>query len=120
MTHLGETPTYSGNSRCSLRSERPDASASWVKRTRYFVARCDGTLRTYRISQVLNLTPLNSPDGRERARDLMSQEVTHAQSSFLSLGAEVEVVEPENLRAAMARIAAGLGRLYAVGGGSAA
>ena len=65
-----------------------------------------------------------SPDGRERARDLMSPEVTsaidatarpddggwvtavvpieslqHAQSSFLSLGAEVEVLEPENLRA---------------------
>ncbi len=28
------------------------------------VARCDGTLRTYRISQVLSLTPLN--DGFER------------------------------------------------------
>jgi predicted DNA-binding transcriptional regulator YafY len=139
----------------------------------YVVARCDGALRTYRISQVLSLTPLAeeferlagfslpdywaahiirfreglqqgeatirlSPDGRERARDLLSQAVTaaidatavpeaggwvtavvpieslpHAQSSFLGLGAEVEVVEPESLRAAMANAAAGLARLYA-------
>ena len=146
----------------------------------YVVARCDGALRTYRISQVLNLTPLNeeferlpefdlprywaahivrfraglrqgeatirlSPDGRMRARDLMSAEVTaaidasarpaddgwvtavvpiesaqHAQSSFLSLGAEVEVLEPENLRARMAQTAADLARLYAPGTGSTA
>jgi predicted DNA-binding transcriptional regulator YafY len=138
----------------------------------YLVARCDGALRTYRISQVLNLTPLNeaferlaefelprywsahiarfrqalwqgeatirlSPEGRERARDLMSPEVTaaidataqpdedgwvtavvpiespqHAQSSFLSLGAEVEILEPEDLRAQLARTAAALARLY--------
>jgi predicted DNA-binding transcriptional regulator YafY len=146
----------------------------------YVVARCDGALRTYRISQVLNLTPLNeeferlpefdlprywaahivrfraglrqgeatirlSPDGRMRARDLMSAEVTaaidasarpdddgwvtavvpiespqHAQSSFLSLGAEVEVLEPEYLRARMAQTAADLARLYAPGTGSTA
>ena len=141
----------------------------------YVVARCDGALRTYRISQVLNLTPLNegferlaefdlpqywaahivrfraglqqgvatirlSPDGRERARDLMSPEVTaaidatarpeeggwvtavvpieslqHAQSSFLGLGAEVEILAPENLRARMAHAAAALAQLYAGG-----
>jgi predicted DNA-binding transcriptional regulator YafY len=145
----------------------------------YVVARSDGALRTYRISQVLNLTPLNegferlaefdlprywtahiarfraglrqgeaairlSPDGRERAGYLLSPEVTaaidatarpdeggwvaavvpieslqHAQSSFLSLGAEVEILEPENLRAAMARTAAALARLYAPDRGSA-
>jgi predicted DNA-binding transcriptional regulator YafY len=114
----------------------------------YVVARCDGALRTYRISQVLSLTPLEglhqgeatirlSPDGRERARDLLSQAVTaavdatavpredgwvtavvpieslpHAQAAFLGLGAEVEVVGPESLRAAMARAAAGMARLY--------
>lgn len=48
------------------------------------------------------------------------ESLQHAQSSFLSLGAEVEVVEPENLRATMARTAAGLARLYAVGTGAAA
>ena len=139
----------------------------------YVVAVCDGTLRTYRISQVLSLTPLDeeferlaefslpaywaahivrfreglqqgeatirlSPEGRERARDLLSQAVTaavdatavadedgwvtaivpieslpHAQSSFLGLGAEVEVVGPERLRSRMASAAAGLARLYA-------
>ena len=138
----------------------------------YVVARCDGALRTYRISQVLSLTPLAeeferlpgfslqeywaahilrfreglqqgeatirlSPDGRERARDLLGQAVTaavdatavpdesgwvtavvpieslpHAQSSFLGLGAEVEVLGPESLRARMADAAAGLARLY--------
>jgi predicted DNA-binding transcriptional regulator YafY len=85
-----------------------------------------------------------SPDGRERARDLMSPEVTaaidatarpadggwvtavvpieslpHAQSSFLSLGAEVEILAPENLRARMAGTAAALARLYEPGPGSA-
>ena len=145
----------------------------------YVVARCDGALRTYRVSQVLNLTPLDerferlagfdlpgywaahiirfraglrqgeavirlSPDGRERASYLLSPEVSaaidatarpdeggwvtavvpieslpHAQSSFLSLGAEVEILAPENLRAAMARAAAGLARLYAPGGSEA-
>jgi predicted DNA-binding transcriptional regulator YafY len=85
-----------------------------------------------------------SPDGRERARDLLSPEVTaaidatarpdeggwvaavvpieslrHAQSSFLSLGAEVEILEPENLRAAMADTVAALARLYAPDRGSA-
>jgi predicted DNA-binding transcriptional regulator YafY len=139
------------------------------------VACCDGALRTYRVSQVLNLTPLDerferlagfdlpgywaahivrfraglrqgeatirlSPEGRERARDLMSAEVNsaidatarpdeggwvtavvpieslpHAQSSFLGLGAEVEILAPENLRAAMASTAGGLARLYAPG-----
>ena len=137
------------------------------------VARCDGALRTYRISQVLSLTSLEegferlagfslpsywaahivrfreglqqgeatirlSPDGRDRARDLLSQAVTaavdatavpdesgwvtavvpieslpHAQSSFLGLGAEVEVLAPESLRARMMDAAAGLARLYA-------
>jgi predicted DNA-binding transcriptional regulator YafY len=146
----------------------------------YVVARCEGALRTYRVSQVLDLTPLNerferlaafdlprywaahiirfrdglrqgeatirlSPDGRERARDLMSAEVTsaidatarpdeggwvtavvpieslqHAQSSFLSLGAEVEILEPQTLRARMAGTAAALARLYAPTTGSAA
>jgi predicted DNA-binding transcriptional regulator YafY len=139
----------------------------------YVVARCDGTLRTYRISQVLSLTTLAeqferapgfslpgywaahivrfraglqqgeatirlSPDGRDRARDLLSQAVTaavdatavpdrdgwvtavvpieslpHALSSFLGLGAEVEVLAPESLRARMADAAGGLARLYA-------
>jgi len=138
----------------------------------YLVARCGGALRTYRIAQVLSLTPLDeeferqagfslpvywaahiaafreglqqgeaairlSPDGRERARDLLSQAVTaaidatavagsggwvtavvpieshaHALSSFLSLGAEVEVVSPDSLRAAMAAAAAGMATLY--------
>jgi hypothetical protein len=41
------------------------------------------------------------------------ESLPHAQSSFLGLGAEVEVVEPESLRAAMANAAAGLARLYA-------
>jgi WYL domain len=79
-----------------------------------------------------------SPEGRERARDLLSQAVTaavdatavadedgwvtavvpiesppHGQSSFLGLGAEVEVVEPESLRSLMASAAAGLARLCA-------
>ncbi|MGD0706005.1 MAG: YafY family protein [Trebonia sp.] len=145
----------------------------------YVVARCEGALRTYRISQVLNLTPLNerferlaefdlprywaahiarfraglrqgeatirlSPDGRERARDLLSPEVTaaidataradeggwvtavvpieslqHAQSSFLGLGAGAEILEPASLRALMAETAAALARLYAPGTGSA-
>jgi predicted DNA-binding transcriptional regulator YafY len=103
----------------------------------YVVARGDGALRTYRISQVLHLTTLSegferladfdlpryraahivrfraglrqgdatirlSPDGRERAR------------------AEVEILEPENLRALMARTAAALARLYAPSTGSGA
>ena len=139
----------------------------------YVVACCDGALRTYRISQVLSLTPLEeeferlagfslpeywaahivrfreglqqgeatirlSPDGRERARDLLTQAVTaavdatavpdaggwvtavvpieslpHAQAAFLGLGAEVEVLEPDSLRARMADAAAGMARLYA-------
>ena len=79
-----------------------------------------------------------SPDGRERARDLLSQAVTaavdatavpdtggwvtavvpieslpHAQAAFLGLGAEVEVLEPGSLRARMADAAAGMARLYA-------
>lgn len=146
----------------------------------YAVARCDGALRTYRISQVLSLTPLDeeferqagfslpeywaahilrfreglqqgeatirlSPGGRERARDLLSQAVTaavdatavpdrdgwvtavvpieslaHAQSSFLGLGAQVEVLAPEGLRAAMANAAAGMARLYAPSAATAA
>ncbi|HEY6791982.1 MAG TPA: YafY family protein [Trebonia sp.] len=141
----------------------------------YVVARCEGTLRTYRVSQVLALTPLpdgferlaefNLPEywaahilqfraglqqgeatirlsraGRERARDLMSPAVTsaidatarrcdgdwvtavvpiesleHAHASFLSLGAEVEILEPESLRARMAHAAASMARMYAPG-----
>ena len=135
--------------------------------------RSDGTLRTYRISQVLSLTTLcggvraaarvqparvlgrahravsrgpaagrgHHPavaDGRERARDLLSQAVTaavdatamedaggwvtavvpieslpHAQAAFLGLGAEVEVLPAASLRARMADAAAGMARLYA-------
>ena len=48
------------------------------------------------------------------------ESLQHAQSSFLSLGAEVEILEPENLRARMASAAAALARLYAPGTGSAA
>jgi len=40
------------------------------------------------------------------------ESLPHARSSFLGLGAEVEVVAPESLRAAMANAAAGLARLY--------
>ena len=145
----------------------------------YVVARCEGTLRTYRVSQVLSLTLRQdgferlagfslpeywaahilrfraglqqgeatirlSQAGRERARDLLSQAVTsaidatasphdgdwvtavvpieslqHAQSSFLSLGAEVEILQPQSLRAAMAQAAASMARMYAPGSGSA-
>jgi predicted DNA-binding transcriptional regulator YafY len=84
-----------------------------------------------------------SPEGRSRARDLLSQAVTaavdatavpdeggwvtavvpiesltHAQSSFLGLGAQVEVVAPESLRVRMADAAAGMSRLYAGAGGA--
>ena len=40
------------------------------------------------------------------------ESLPHAQAAFLGLGAEAEVVEPESLRAAMARAAAGMARLY--------
>ena len=81
--------------------------------------------------------------GRERARDLMSPAVTsaidatarqhegdwvtavvpieslqHAQASFLSLGAEVEILAPESLRAAMAQGAASMALMYAPASGS--
>src|ERR1700728_835646 len=32
ITHFGPTPTYSANSRCSLRTDRPDIAASWSTR----------------------------------------------------------------------------------------
>ncbi len=41
------------------------------------------------------------------------ESLPHAQSSFLGLGAEVEVLEPESLRSRMADAAAGMARLYA-------
>ncbi|MCC5576706.1 WYL domain-containing protein [Microtetraspora sp. AC03309] len=80
-----------------------------------------------------------SPEGRERLRDLMSSAVisameetagvlddrgwstatvpieslTHAQTEFLKLGAEVEVLEPAELRRKLAETAQALAALYA-------
>ncbi|GIH72463.1 helix-turn-helix transcriptional regulator [Sphaerimonospora thailandensis] len=140
----------------------------------YLVARCDGTLRTYRVTQILDLRVLAgetferpdgfdlagywrehvvdfrsrlftghaviriSPEGRERLADLMSSAVveavahtagvaddqgwitatvpieslTHAQTEFLKLGAEVEVLEPLELRRKLTETANALAALY--------
>lgn len=139
----------------------------------YLVARCDGTLRTYRVNQILRLRVTDdtferpegfdlaghwrehlagfrsrlfqghavirlSPDGRERLRETMSSAVvtavddtaegpdaegwvratvpieslTHAHSEFLKLGAEVEILEPAELRRKLGDTAAALAALY--------
>jgi predicted DNA-binding transcriptional regulator YafY len=142
----------------------------------YLVARTGAQMRTYRINQILSLSPLEerferqaafdltsywqtgisefraglqqgeatvrmSPDGRARLREQSSaavgeavdatasepgedgwitavvpiESLPHAQSEFLRLGAEIEVLEPAPLRAEMARTARGLAVLYADG-----
>lgn len=142
--------------------------------TWYLVARREGTMRTYRVNQILDLRVAEetferpdgfhlagywqaylgdfrsrlfqghavfrlSPAGRERLPDLMSSAVvravddtagerdergwvtatvpieslTHARTEFLKLGAEVEVLEPAELRRELAETAAALAALYA-------
>jgi predicted DNA-binding transcriptional regulator YafY len=139
----------------------------------YLVARSGGQMRTYRVSQILSLSPLDegfdredgfdlqaywqagisdfraglkqgeatvrvSPDGWQRMRDQMTSAVgtatgqppgepdaggwftvvvaieslPHARAEFLRLGADVEVLEPAELRAEMAAAVRGLAALY--------
>ncbi|GAA2306851.1 YafY family protein [Nonomuraea roseoviolacea subsp. roseoviolacea] len=141
----------------------------------YVVARCGGQVRTYRVSQILELHPLReerfvrppgfdlaaqweayraefearlrrgeavvrlSPRGLERVPDLMTpgvvaavrataappdaegwtrvtvpiESVGHATGELLRLGADVEVLEPPELRHALAATARALTALYA-------
>jgi predicted DNA-binding transcriptional regulator YafY len=139
----------------------------------YAVALAAGTMRTYRVSQILSLAALPetferlagfsltsywaagisefraglkqgeatialSPAGRERLGDLFSaavisaaegtatepdrrgwitvvvpvESLVHAQAEFLRLGAEVEIIAPAALRAALAATASAMARLY--------
>ncbi|GLX02041.1 YafY family protein [Microtetraspora sp. NBRC 16547] len=139
----------------------------------YLVARCEGTMRTYRVNQILDLQVTDetferpdgfdlaghwrehlvdfrsrlfqghavirlSPEGRERLSDEMSSAVidavdetagapdgqgwitatvpieslTHAQKEFLKLGAEIEVLEPVELRRKLTEAAEALAALY--------
>jgi predicted DNA-binding transcriptional regulator YafY len=139
----------------------------------YLVARCDGVMRTYRVSRILTLqatgetferpgdfdlaghwsayladfrsrlfqdraTVRLSPAGRERLAQVMGsaeagaaeetagapdargwvtatvpiESLTHARTELLKLGAEVEVLEPAELRHRMAETAHALAALY--------
>ncbi|MFF0572473.1 helix-turn-helix transcriptional regulator [Streptosporangium saharense] len=139
----------------------------------YLVAQCEGAMRTYRVSQILDLRVEAetferpdgfdlaeywrehladfrarlfqghavirlSPEGRQRLSDLMSSAVisaveetagtpddqgwitatvpieslTHAQSEFLRLGAEVEVLDPPDLRQKLTQTTKSLAALY--------
>jgi predicted DNA-binding transcriptional regulator YafY len=142
----------------------------------YLVARCDGQLRTYRVSQILALTQTGgrfgrqpgfdlagywasqvtgfrdrlyqdeatirlTTAGRERAAEILSPVVAdaiartatvpdsrgrvtavipiesrvHAHGELLRLGAEVEVLSPDDLRAMMRQTARGLAGTYLAG-----
>lgn len=139
----------------------------------YLVARCDGQLRTYRVSQILELAETGrrfgrlpgfdladywasqvtgfqdrlyqgeatvrlTPAGRQRAAEILSSAVAtaigrtatepdsrgrvtavipiesriHAHSELLRLGAEVEVLSPDDLREMMRQTARGLAGAY--------
>jgi predicted DNA-binding transcriptional regulator YafY len=144
----------------------------------YLVARGQGGMRTYRVSQILELTELAdhferaagfrlaaywaegiaefraglhqgeaairlSPAGRERIADLYDSEVAHAvdatagqpdrdgwitatvpieslqnaETEFLRLGADIEIVAPAELRARMSAVAQSLAAIYQPAGG---
>ncbi|NEB74603.1 WYL domain-containing protein, partial [Streptomyces sp. SID14478] len=54
------------------------------------------------------------PDGWTRAR-IPIESVAHAHDEFLRLGADIEVLEPVQLRKRITATAAGLAKLYARG-----
>ncbi|MEV5608669.1 YafY family protein [Streptomyces sp. NPDC052225] len=62
-------------------------------------------------------TAVPEPDGWTRAR-LPIESLDHAHDDFLRLGADIEVVEPVELRERIAATAQALSRLYAVGNSS--
>jgi predicted DNA-binding transcriptional regulator YafY len=114
------------------RSPDFDLAAYWAAWTARYEAEVYRATATVRLSPAgLVLAPFRLPpavsrsirdsagspeaDGWVRAR-LPIESVRHAQGELLALGPELEVLDPPELRAALARAAAALARLYNAAG----